>query len=106
MRHSDMINDIVETEKQARKITQAALEQSEQLDLRVQARVAELNAEYLKRADVKIHEAYLNEAALQEKALAEIDARIELSMQDIAKKDSQNHDLWVGSLFEKLTAVK
>lgn len=105
MRHSDMINDIVETEKQAREITQAAIKEREQLDLRVQARVEELRAEYLKRADFKIHESSLNEDAIQQKALAEIDAKIEQSMQDINKKDSQNHDLWVSALVKRLTAL-
>ena len=83
MRHSDMINSIVEAEHHAREITDKAEEKRHHLD-------------------EEVAQAKREEEALRQRSLAELEGRLQSAMDDLEKKSQIQHDAWVDALFSHI----
>ena len=67
MRHSDMINSIVEAEHHAREITDKAEEKRRHLDEEVAQAVRQMEKEYEEKAKLRIEQAKREEEALRQR---------------------------------------
>ena len=80
MRHSDMINSIVEAEHHAREITDKAEEKRRHLDEEVGQAVCQMEKEYEEKAKLQIEQAKREEEALRQRSLAELEDRLQSAM--------------------------
>ena len=102
MRHSDMINSIVEAEHHAREITDNAEEKRRHLDEEVAQVVCQMEKEYEEKAKLRIEQAKREEEALRQRSLAELEGRLQSAMDDLEKKSQIQHDAWVDALFSHI----
>ena len=89
MRHSDMLNSIVEAEHHA-------------LDEEVAQAVRQMEKEYEEKAKLRIEQAKREEEALRQRSLAELEGRLQSAMDDLEKKSQIQHDAWVDALFSHI----
>ena len=106
MRQSDMINSIVQTEHHAQEITAEAERKRKNLDADVAAEVEKLNEPYRQEAQRRIAEAEQLEAQQREKSLQELQDRLQEALDDIERKEKENHDEWVQALFQRIIENK
>ena len=106
MRQSDMINSIVQTEHHAQKITAEAERKRKNLDADVAAEVEKLKEQYRQEAQRRIAEAEQLEAQQREKSLQELQDRLQEALDDIERKEKENHDEWVQALFQRIIENK
>ena len=102
MRHSDMINSIVEAEHHPREITDKAEEKRRHLDEEVAQAVCQMEKEYEEKAKLRIEQAKREEEALRQRSLAELEGRLQSAMDDLEKKSQIQHDAWVDALFSHI----
>lgn len=103
MRQSDMINSIVQTEHHAQEITAEAERKRKNLDADVAAEVEKLKEQYRQEAQRRIAEAEQLEAQQREKSLQD---RLQEALDDIERKEKENHDEWVQALFQRIIENK
>ena len=72
MRHSDMINSIVETERRARDITAQAQAQRELLDRQVEEATEEMRQRFHQQAQQRIAQAKREEEEQQKRSMQEL----------------------------------
>lgn len=106
MRQSDMINSIVQTEHHAQEITAEAERKRKNLDADVAAEVEKLKEQYRQEAQRRIAEAEQLEAQQREKSLQELQDRLQEALDDIERKEKENHDEWVQALFQRIIENK
>ena len=106
MRQSDMINSIVQTEHHAQEITAEAERKRKNLDADVAAEVEKLKEQYRQEAQRRIAEDEQLEAQQQEKSLQELQDRLQEALDDIERKEKENHDEWVQALFQRIIENK
>ena len=103
MRHSDMINSIVEAEHHAREIVGKAEEKRKALESEVAQQVRQLERDYEEKGKRRIEEARQAEEAQCQKSLEELEGRLQSAMGDLEKKSQIQHDAWVDALFSHIT---
>ena len=93
MRHSDMINSIVETERRARDITAQAQAQRELLDRQVEEATEEMRQRFHQQAQQRIAQAKREEEEQQKRSMQELEER---------RKGQVNHSVWAQALFDRI----
>ena len=102
MRHSDMINSIVETERRARDITAQAQAPRELLDRQVEEGTEEMRRRFHAEAGRRIAQAKKEEEAEQRRSMQELEERLRAALEDLERKSQANHSAWVQALFGRI----
>lgn len=104
MRHSDMINSIVETERRARDITARAQAQKELLDRQVEEETEEMRRRFHAEAERRIAQAKKEEEQQQKRSLQELEERLQAALEDLERKGQINHSVWAQALFDRIVS--
>ena len=96
MRHSDMINSIVETERRARDITAQAQAQRELLDRQGGRQ------RFHQQAQQRIAQAKREEEEQQKRSMQELEERLRAALDDLERKGQVNHSVWAQALFDRI----
>lgn len=102
MRHSDMINSIVEIERQARDMTAQAQARRELLDQQVEQQTEQMRQRFHQQAEGRIAQARRQEEARQAESMRELEQRLQAALADLERKSRDNHRAWVQALFDRI----
>jgi len=102
LEHNEMLGSIVEAERSAREITRKAEEQRHSLDKKVEIEIEACRKTYQQEAERRLAVVRNAEEKQLEQSLRELDARAKAALEDIDRKDRQNHDQWVESLVRRI----
>lgn len=102
MKHSEMIDSIVETERHAQQIAAQAEARRSNLDAEVAQEVAALEERYRQQVDAQVAQAKAGEEQVLAQGLAQLEEKLSQAMDDIEKKKQIHHDQWVQALFERV----
>ena len=102
MRHSDMINSSVETERRARDITAQAQAQRELLDRQVEEATEEMRQRFHQQAQQRIAQAKREEEEQQKRSMQELEERLRAALDDLERKGQVNHSVWAQALFDRI----
>ncbi|MPN07168.1 hypothetical protein SDC9_154434 [bioreactor metagenome] len=98
----DIINKIIEIEKSSRNITEPAIKQKEELDEEINSEIEKLKADLYARAQVRVDKIIESEKSNYEANLAKVDNEYKHSQQILEQKYSENKDIWINSLYDKI----
>jgi ABC-type antimicrobial peptide transport system ATPase subunit len=103
--HTQVINKIVEAEKNAQLLAEETKEKISLLPAEIEAEKEKMHAAYLSRANKRIEmiKSVENEAA--DEAIAELDNKLKTDLANVEKIFEQNRSVWVDKLFSMVTGI-
>lgn len=97
------INRIIETERAAKEMTEAAEQKKRDLDEQLKKEESELRDRLYKDAGEQISKIAADEELETARILARLDDKLGADMAYIDKQYSDHHEEWVSALFKKIT---
>ena len=98
----DIIQKIIEIDKNAQKMTEEARQSRLEAEKAVHAEMDKLRSEYLERAHARIRKTQATEEAFQMEALKEIERKHNVTADSLRGMYEQNREKWVDQLFNRV----
>ncbi|MPM78044.1 hypothetical protein SDC9_125054 [bioreactor metagenome] len=98
----DIINKIIEIEKSSRNITEPAIKQKEDLEYEINSEVEKLKTDLYERAHLRIDKIMNAEKKNYESNLEKVNSEFKNSGQILEHKYTENKDIWVNDLYNRI----
>ncbi len=98
----DMIKQILDMEKKAHDIVEAAREKQNHLDEDVESAVQELKQDWTVKMDKKLEMLRAQEAEIAQDKLAQIESNTKAQLKKLERLYQENEKKWVDMLFEDI----
>ncbi len=105
MVYVDIINRIIDAEKNARKIAEDAKEALARLDVDLTDECARMRASYRERADKRIQAVTDSENKYADEAIAKLDRELADAIHASEENAARNSGAWVEKLFQKVIEI-
>lgn len=102
MEYIDLVSKIIAAEHRAQAIAKAAVEQQESLDADLEREVAELRADFFRRAERRIALVEETERAAAGEDMALWDKKLEQALAEVESAYTKSKDAWVDLLFHRI----
>jgi DNA anti-recombination protein RmuC len=100
--HIEIINQIIDAEKNARKIAEEAKERLARLDTDLSAEYEAMRASYLERAERRLESVVKTENEYADEIIVKLDAELASSIKASEESAAKNSEIWAEKLFEKV----
>ncbi|MCX7614366.1 MAG: hypothetical protein N2Z65_01260 [Clostridiales bacterium] len=102
MEHLDIINRIIEAEKEAKKIAEEAASAKNHLNEMITNDKNKIREDYLNRANRRIEIVRENERVACDESIAQIDTHLKQKLEIVEETFSQSRERWVDDLFRTI----
>ena len=102
MEHLDIINRIIEAEREAQKIADEAASAKKHLNETITVDKNKIRNDYISRAKRRIELVRENEKTACDEAIAQIDIHLKQKLEMVETTYSQSRERWVAELFQTI----
>ena len=102
MEHIDVLNLILEADKNARALTDTAIARREHLSEEIEREKDKLRGEYMSRAQTRVETELARERALSDQMIAELDEKLKRDIIEVDRKLAAQREVLANKVFSMI----